>query len=124
MNLNAASMKQGFDSYNAQRTPEMIDLVTQVRKSLVASGLLNAVIGGFDADPLIIDATTKQPHVQQWILNRYWYRQLTSVVGNTLPIRLNLIENGEPEEWFRLFREKILPFVVQNGLPVVMVPSS
>lgn len=124
MEVNAVGLKAGFDSYNTVRTPDQIDLVSQVRRAMESAGLINSVVTGFDQDPLIIDAVNKQPSVQQYILNCYWYRQLTSLQGvNTLDVRLNLIQNGEPEEWFRLFRENVLPFVSTHGLPAVVVPG-
>jgi len=117
--LNVGLLKEGFERFSAPRQDGDIDLVTLVRNQLVASGMFNGQsINGFDNDPIIMEAVDKQSHIQRFLLNRYWTRQLMMLNIDTIEIRLHLIANGSEEDWMRLFTNTVLPFVFQHQLPI------
>lgn len=93
-----------------------IDLVLEVRNILQSAGLLQNVLHAYDNHRFVIDAAGKCSDVQRFMLNRYWNLQL-SMSPNSIDVRYNLIPNGTINDWLRLFRDSILPFLIQNGLP-------
>lgn len=116
-NLSYVKLQEGFDQYYQTRKEDDLDLVSEVRKCLQNYGLHQAVSKYFDTDPIIIDAVTKAPHIQRWLLNRYWTRQLVQCPVNSIEVRTYLIPDGSEEDWLRLFKVKVLPFIVDNNLP-------
>lgn len=50
-------------------------------------------------------------------LNRYWRLELASVPGSTISARTCLIDNIDPRDWLRHFRQLVLPVIIQSNLP-------
>lgn len=117
--LDAIKLKEGIDSFNAPRQEGDMDLIAIVRQVLIdALSQKGRQLTGFDSNYLIAQALKAQPHIQRWQLNRYWTIQLACAPSSTLHIRQFLINDGTEEDWLRLFTQKVLPFVVDNNLPV------
>lgn len=106
------------EQYKKKRSPEELDLIGEVRKVLNDNGLGNQVKEVFDNDPRIIEAKDKVPEVQRHLLNKFWLPQLLNSSAPSQEERFCLIPNGEPKEWLHLFKEKIVPFVIEQQLPV------
>lgn len=123
--LDAATLKEGFQQFNAPREEGDIDLVKMIRDALVNHGVSEEqIVAGFDNDPLIIEALPKQSTIQRWQLNRYWTRQLVSLHHvNTIDPRSYLVQDGHEEAWLRTFNQYVLPFALQYQLPVALYGS-
>lgn len=113
----ANNLALGIDKYHKPRNQNDIDLILEVRQVLVSAGLLMKVIEAYDSDRFIIEAMDKGPEVQRFLLNRYWSQQLMRSEKPSIEERASLIPNGEITDWLFLFKEKILPFILENKLP-------
>lgn len=106
------------ENYKLVRQPGDLNLILEIRQALVEAGLLQEVQQAFDTNHYILDGLEKIPEVQRYLLNRFWNLQLLSVQNVcSLEERFCLVPDGQPQDWLRLFREKILPFAVQHRLP-------
>jgi hypothetical protein len=110
-------LQKGIEKYHEQRDDNDIDLIAEVRAMLVSCGLLVRVIEAYDSNRFIIDGTDKAPDVQRFLLNRYWSHQLMCSSKPSIEERSFLIPDGEYKDWLLFFKEKILPFVIENSLP-------
>lgn len=104
--------------YLQQKPEDDIDLIKEVRDVMLASGLHNLVTANFDTNRFILEAQGKNSSAQRFLLNRFWTFQLMSSVKPSTEERYCLIPNGTVEDWLRLFKTKVLPFVIENNLPV------
>ncbi|MNG07309.1 hypothetical protein D3C85_13710 [compost metagenome] len=52
-------------------------------------------------------------------LNRYWRDQLSALHVSTISARTCLVDNIEPNDWLRHFRQLVLPTIVKYDLPTV-----
>lgn len=111
-------MKQGIEQYHQPKPEGDIDLIAEVRQHLVNSGLAQRATEAFDNNHFIAEAANKPSTVQRFLLNRYWGMQLMQAGKPSIEERYCLIPNGEVSDWLKLFKEKILPFVIENNLPV------
>ena len=112
--------QEQFDLYKTQRTTDDIDLVQETRRILTEAGLGQEVAIAFDSNPYVLDALTKKPEVQRYMLNRFWNIQLLTANAESFEERYCLIPNGNVLDWLRLFAEKIVPFAVTHRLPKVI----
>lgn len=110
-------MDPGIINFNQPKVEGDIDLVKEVRDCMIASGL-QAKLPLFDGNRFIIDAQGKNSDVQRYFLNRYWAFQLMSSNKPAVDERYCLIPNGDVRDWLALFKSKIMPFVLENNLPV------
>lgn len=108
---------QASQSYQQPRQIGDIDLIAEVRSLLINSGVPAEGIISFDENNHIIDALDKNPEVQRFFLNRYWNIQILNCQQFSIEERYCLIPNGEVSDWLRLFKDKVLPFIVANKLP-------
>lgn len=104
-----------FNPYTRARHENELDLVDEVRKLLVESGLSKSLYL-YENNRFILEAKDKAPGVQRFLLNRFWTLQL-SLCPDSLQERYCLIPDGKVEDWLSLFKIKILPFILQKGLP-------
>jgi len=111
------TLKPAIDYYHSPKMDGDIDLVTEVRNMLVASGLLPKVQTCFDTNRFIIEASGKASDVQRFLLNRYWSQQLMSSSRHSIEERYCLIPDGTITDWLHLFQTKVLPFIIANDLP-------
>ncbi|HXQ36810.1 MAG TPA: hypothetical protein VN843_22550 [Anaerolineales bacterium] len=124
ISLNMNQIQEGIEHFYIPRQEGDIDLVALVRYALEQQGLHERVANGFNNHPVIIDASDKQPSVQRWLLNHYWFLQLIDSEVDTMSVRSYLIHNGTEEDWMKLFVQYILPFVVKNDLPKPFTKTS
>lgn len=102
-------------------------LKTEVRTILATFGvfpkyeLYDAYFDIF-ATSLGVDAFHKlSVEYQRMFMNRYWNSQLNSLTAlqiNTIEERFCLVPNGEISDWLNLFRQRVAPCAMVNGLPV------
>lgn len=116
--MNSDFLANGIQQYKQPKPEGDPDLVILVRDQLVASGLLKLVEMGYDNNRFIIEAKGKPSSVQRHLLNRYWGLQLMSSKKPTTEERYCLIPNGTVADWLKLFNTKVLPFIIENNLPV------
>jgi len=120
MNIEAINkFKQNVDAYNAAKPEDDIDLVEEVRNILIKAGLGNR-LEAFDNNHFIQEAKGKYSVVQRYLLNRFWGQQLMLTNLPTAEERYCLIPNGEVSDWLKLFENKVLPFILENDLPIAI----
>lgn len=105
------------EAYRAQRQPNDFDLVGEVRTLLINAGVSDRVLQYYDTNHTIIEASSKVPDVQRQLLNRYLYLQIVQCSARSTEERQSLIPNGSIDDWLRLFKASVLPFMVTNNLP-------
>lgn len=110
-------MQQSANNYFEARQPNDLDLIAMVREELRQAGLELLIQANYDNHPRLINAKQRRPEVQRYELNRYWQLQLLATDAHSVEERFHLIPNGTVEEWFRLFKHKIVPFAVKHQLP-------
>lgn len=113
-----------FEKQKQQLTPENFDhtrrdgdfdLVGATRAVLQNAGIDTTA---YDNSRIIQDASSLRPQAQRHLLNRFFRHQLMSVTNvNSIEERTNLIEDGEFEDWLRLFTNSVVPFLVTHSLP-------
>lgn len=106
-----------YNEYLEQRSSNDLDMIATIRALLVESGASADALSAYDNNHLILEAASKVPSVQRFLLNRFWAMQLMSCPIVSVKERYCLIPNGEIEDWIRLFKMTILPFVLKNNLP-------
>lgn len=111
-------IEEGRARYFAQRQPGEIDVVDEVRKIMLASGFPRHTVEMFDSDPTIVNASNKNCFTQRYLLNRYWTLQLQSAASNSEQARYFLLPEGDIKEWLRCFETVVIPFALDNNLPV------
>lgn len=118
--MNQTKIQEGMDQYTQPKPEGDIDLVEAVRQLLLSAGLHANVQASYNSNHFILEAMGKPSTVQRFLLNRYWNQQLLSAIHPSIEERYCLIPNGEVKDWLTLFQAKILPFLMANGLPVVI----
>jgi hypothetical protein len=103
--------------YNEERKPDDVDLVRVVRELLIGVGQAPK-IHLFEQNDRIQEATNKRPKVQRYLMNEYWSLQIMKMPVNSIDIRYCLVNNGTIDDWIRLFRDKVLPFIMEFDLPI------
>lgn len=106
-----------LEQYKAQPSATDIDLVLIVRNMFLDQGMEASMAIGFDCDQHIVDARNKRPEVQRHLLNRYFNLQLMYASVDSSAQRYCLIPDGEIEQWLAFFKQSVLPFCVQHGIP-------
>lgn len=112
-------MDEHLKRYNTEKPADDIDLIFCVRDLLIQSGISLDAIAIFDNHPLIINSVGKISSVQRFNLNRFWTLQLMAVDKYSEEERYCLIPNGTNDDWLNLFSVKVLPFILENRLPMV-----
>jgi len=110
------SFNAGVSDYLQVREEGDIDLIAHVRKLLIESGLQQNVVESYDTNRFIIEGLNKASHVQRFLLNRFWSLQL-SLFNDSIEERFCLIQNGNVNDWIKLFQSKVLPFIIAKNLP-------
>ena len=103
--------------YQESRLPEDADLVQDIRKVLHEVGLGLLTQANYDAHRFIQEASYKRPKVQRYLINKFWHLQISSIEANSIEERYHLIDNGEDSDWLRMFRAKVVPFLITHNLP-------
>jgi hypothetical protein len=118
MSTFRTQLNSGVEHYMSPRQEGEIDLVKEVRALLVDSGLAANLEKAFDNHHQIIEARDKPSQVQRYLMNRYWTTQLMIHANKTAEHRFFLIPNGSVQQWLELFKNTIIPFLVEHNLPV------
>lgn len=120
MMMNQSKIQEGMDQYTQPKPDGDIDLVDAVRQLLLGAGLHANVQSSYNDNRFIREAMGKPSTIQRFLLNRYWNQQLLTASHPSIEERYCLIPNGDVKDWMKLFQAKILPFLMANGLPVVI----
>lgn len=118
MNFNFTDkQKYDFEKFMQPRQADDIDLVAVIRSILVPFGLENKLQLYFDTDDFIVQAQSKRPEIQRYLLNSYLTLQLQMSRKDSMKIRYSLMPSGPLEDWIQIFREYIAPFMADQDLP-------
>lgn len=118
---NESSLDAGIRQYNEEKPEGDIDLVAEVRNILMSNGLGQRLPTCYDNNVFIVEAVGKSSNVQRFLINRYWNQQLMLSNKPATEERYCLIPNGRVEDWISLFKDKIMPFILENDLPVTVI---
>ncbi len=103
--------------YFEQRQPGDLDLV-QETVNLFGKYNYHHKVEDFLSNSRVISAQGKTSTVQKFLLNAYWYHQVICVSNDSMKVRAALIPGGESSNWLKLFEEIVLPFAIENNLPL------
>lgn len=117
MNSSNERLHESTMDFAEKRKHDDIDLIAEVRLLLISN---NLEIGPFDNNSFIFAGKDKIPTVQRFFLNRFWIIQLLNTGSNSQDIRFSLIPNGSIEDWLRLFKNDVLPFIIKHKLPIYL----
>lgn len=113
-------LQEGMEQYYQPKPDGDVDLVSEVRNMMLSCGLHSNVQVGFDNNRFVLEAVGKPSQVQRHLLNRYFNQQLASSNKPSIEERYCLIPNGDVRDWLKLFEQKVLPFLMENQLPVAI----
>ncbi len=100
-----------------ERSPNEIDLCTEVKLLFINSGL-GPKLHILDKYIQENGISNKKPNVQRFYLNKFFNYQLLIYPANSSEQRFCLINDGTVEDWLRLFKSKIIPFLLEYDLPM------
>lgn len=107
--------------FKAPREPGDFDFIAEIRTLLVINNASNECLQAFDTSRLIQDAVHMRPDAQRHLVNRFFRGQILSIRDvDTIGVRTCLIDGGEYSDWMRLFKDSVVPFLIQNSLPKVL----
>lgn len=109
--------EHGKQVYNMPKPEGELDLITVVREDFVNAGLGDQLAEHYDNNPWIVDGKNKIAEVQRYLLNRYLNFQLQQCPVSSIDARYSLLKKGKIENWLQLFRDNVLPFMVEHRLP-------
>lgn len=95
-----------------------LNLITEVHKLLCQSGLNKASEDFFINVPTIVAAKDSNFIVQMATLNTFWRIQLSLFGAQSQQARYCLVDEAEPKQWLKLFKDAVLPFIISKNLPV------
>ena len=107
----------GVSPITTARAEGEFDLVAACREAMLSYGLGDKVTSVFDQDLNIRQAANLGVVGQRHILNRYFNLQLLTKASLSVDERFCLIDRGSAEDWLRIFRDTIVPFLAVHDLP-------
>lgn len=120
----ATGSTEAYEKQQRVLTPENVrtvrqegdyDLIAAARNVLATEGV---DITNYDGSRIIQEATNLRPEAQRYCLNRFFRNQMMSVTtADSIEARTNLVEDGEFEDWLRLFQSGVVPFLKEHSLP-------
>lgn len=113
------NLQQAYDSYSQPKPAGDIDLIAEVRRTIMEAGLGLNIVAAYDNHRHIVEAQGKTSDIQRFLLNRYFNLQLSDC-PNSRDARYSLIPNGTVSDWLRLFQTMVIPFMISNQLPRVI----
>lgn len=93
------------------------DLISSVAELLAQSSLVKEVNEVFLNAPVIVQAMVFNNDRQRTVLNRFFYSQLSNLDVPTQEQRYSLVPDCPLDQWFDLFRTKVLPYCIEFRLP-------
>ena len=112
--------KGPMEFYNSQRRSDEMDLIATVRGMMSEAGLGERLPYAFDNNRFIMEAMNRPAHAQQYNLNRYLTLQFMAAEGAATMPRYALIYEIAPHDWLTIFKDTVLPAMVDANLPVVI----
>lgn len=109
--------EHGKQVYNMPKPEGELDLIAVVREDLVSAGLGEQLAEHYDNNQWIVDGKNRLAEVQRYLLNRYLNFQLQQCPVSSIDARYSLLKKGKIETWLQLFRDNVLPFMVEHRLP-------
>ncbi len=100
-----------------ERGPDEIDLCQEVKMLFINSGLGNK-ISILDNYINTNNIANKKPNIQRFYLNKFFNYQLILFANESIEQRSCLITDGTVNDWLRLFKTKIMPFMIEYDLPM------
>lgn len=110
-------MQTNIRRYEDARTESDIDLVSIVTNLLKEELGPEVDISSFTENLEILDARTRRPDVQRFIINKFFRIQLCSLKVDTMRARQALIPEGDISRWIEYFRTYVIPYCVDHHLP-------
>lgn len=111
-------MEGPINFYNGKPGEAEMDLVGSVRQLLVDAGCGAVIEEAFDNSRFIIEAKGKVAHAQQFNLIRWAGLQLMSAEHSSPVTRYAMPYELNPEDWYKVFSQHVLPQMLSLGLPV------
>ena len=109
--------EHGKQVYNMPKPEGELDLIAVVREDLEGAGLKEQLPDYYDNNQWILDGKNRLAEVQRYLLNRYLNFQLQQCPVSSIDARYSLLKKGKIETWLQLFRDNVLPFMVEHRLP-------
>jgi hypothetical protein len=112
-----------IQQYHSNKPEGDIDLISVVEKVFTTYGIQDK-IPVFRSHRHVIEAQNKSSVAQRWLLNNYFRLQILSVgtksgsLASPAEARYCLIDNGSIDDWIKLFNQNVMPFLLENKLPV------
>ncbi len=104
--------------FHKQRADGDFDFISEIINIFNAGGFSPQAIDAFRNNKIVIDASVMVPEAQRHLMNRYFRSQMLSVrTADSINARGCLIDGGEYKDWIALFKDHIVPFLLQNSLP-------
>lgn len=111
--------QQVIDKFSTPRTEEEVNMVFHVTNILKETVGETASIN-FSNNPMIVTIGNLSTESQRVIINRYFINLFLSyrfVHNKNVELQiLSLVNDGYVEDWFKLFKEYIVPFIKENKL--------
>lgn len=112
-----------FDSavqfYSVPKPQNDPDLVKEVRDILLDCGVSEEnLAASYDKNRWIKDATIRNSVVQRTQINQFLTLVLITSPG-TIQLRGQLCVNSSLDDWIKLIKKKVAPFIVEKGLMIV-----
>lgn len=103
------------EDFTHNRKPDDADLVQAVTALLEKHA--HPAPQAWLNDPIVQEAKTASPKLQQFLINRYWRLQLGSSKEPTTRERYCLMDEGTPAQYLDIFEKLIVPGLLRCNLP-------
>lgn len=100
--------------FKETRSPGDVCVVALVDAILVSKNHTDP--NKWKTNPTIVEALTKEPKLQIFLINRYWRQQLGKLSIVTIPTRFALADDASTDEYLQLFKVIVAPVIVANGI--------
>lgn len=98
-------------------SPGDTDMIHELKDLFMKMGLHDKLYV-FDNNIHLRSAVGKHWELQRWYLNRFMYAQLLCVPNYPITMSTAMLRDGAPADWLHNARVVLLPFLIENNLPV------
>jgi len=114
-------LKAGQAFYNEKADPGELDLVATVREYMKEYGVdEDTLVQKFDNNTFVVESANRHTLAQQFNLTRWADEQFTIIQAqdgiDTRTMRFQAIYEVKPEAWLKIFKEGLLPNLVEHGI--------
>jgi hypothetical protein len=102
------------NAFSEPRKDGDICLVMAITQELERLGHPNPT--AWHDDPIIQEALTASPKLQQFLINRHWRQSLGLCDFNTSLQRFCLFDDSSAENYLKVFRDAVIPTIVEHAL--------